>query len=88
MFPHFLPNSVPFELRSVGKAGVNHVQKGKKHAPTCRKPCAKALWSEGIWHAESSKHQLHGWIEAEFVNKWDKSPPGHAKSCLFLSSGK
>ena len=44
--------------------------------------CAKALWTEGIWHVEGTKNQLHGWIEAEFVNRWDQSPLGNAKSCL------
>lgn len=33
MFPNFLPNNVPLELRSEVKIGVNHVRKTGKCAP-------------------------------------------------------
>lgn len=78
MFPNFLPNNVPLELRSEVKIGVNHVRKTGECAPEAGNSTCKSPVLEGVWCVEGPENQQHDWRETEVADTWD---PESFRSC-------
>ena len=83
MLPNFLPNNVPFELRSEGKVGVSQVRKGRKNATSFRKQNVEKLCGQrvyGLWKGLRTSSVAGEKLGLHLGGT--QSPLGHVKSYL------